>query len=92
VGVYAILNLVTGCAYVAATTDMTLHWEIQRAQLQHGQHPDAALQQAWTRYGAIAFRFIVLEQVACPTHLRAAEQRHLTKRWPSVYNRQAFAA
>jgi hypothetical protein len=90
-GVYAIVNLVTGCAYVAATADMDRRWEMQRAQLQQGRHPNAALQRDWNQLGARAFRFVVLERVERAEHLRAAEQRHLANLGSLVYNGQAPA-
>ena len=85
-GVYAILNVVSGYAYVAATTDMPLRWEMHQAQLQQRRHPNAALQQDWNQLGASAFRFVVRERVARAELLRAAEQRHLANLGSSTYN------
>jgi hypothetical protein len=91
-GVYAILNLVTGRAYVAATTDMTLRWEMHQAQLQRGRHPHAALQQDWNQFGARAFRLVVLERVERAEHLRTAELQHLANLGSMAYNSQAPAS
>jgi hypothetical protein len=89
VGVYAILNVVTGRVYVAATTDMALRWETHRAQLQQGRHPNVTLQQDWNELGAASFRFVVLERVERATDLRAAERRQRANLGSLVYNHPA---
>lgn len=60
-GVYQILNRTTGDLYVGSSLTIGQRWTTHRRQLNLGTHPNPHLQNAWTKYGAEAFEFSVLE-------------------------------
>jgi hypothetical protein len=61
-GIYAIRNTVTGERYVGQAVDIPGHWLAHRTDLQRGVASSPSLQSAWTKYGADAFVFEVLEE------------------------------
>ncbi|MDE2105374.1 MAG: GIY-YIG nuclease family protein [Patescibacteria group bacterium] len=72
-GIYEISDP-SGRRYVGASVDMAARWTQHRALLRQGAHHNKRLQDAWNRYGEDAMRFRVVEAVANPDELWAAEQ------------------
>ncbi len=73
-GVYCILNVIDGKRYVGSSS-VSLAGRIRshREALRKGGHYNRYLQRAWNKYGAKAFRFLVLES-CWPTYCIAQEQ------------------
>jgi group I intron endonuclease len=72
-GIYAIENTVNGRVYIGQAKDIRARWDRHRWDLGVGKHPNSHLQRAWKKYGADAFKFLVLEEVA-EDNLDRAEQ------------------
>src|SRR5687767_14709555 len=73
-GVYLIRNAVNNKVYVGSAAYITSRWSNHRARLGKGNHHSIKLQRAWNKYGAEAFRFLVLIRVS-KEQLIAAEQQ-----------------
>jgi group I intron endonuclease len=72
-GVYLIRNVYTKDAYVGSAHDFTKRWRLHRINLDARRHHSRILQNAWNKYGAGAFEWVVLER--CPKNdVLAAEQ------------------
>lgn len=84
-GIYAIRNSISGGLYVGSTHDMHSRWNHHRSLLNRSKHSNRHLQAAWTKYGASAFVFEVIEQVRSPVDLAELEQRWIDALHPS-YN------
>lgn len=78
-GIYAIQNNLNGKAYVGSAVTFRKRWSLHRCALGRGSHHARPLQQAWDKYGAEAFSFIVLEEVADPALLTEREQVWIDK-------------
>jgi len=65
-GVYRVLNTVTGHALVAASRDLTSIVNRHQAQLSMGAHPSRVLQADWTEHGPDSFVFEVLDTLTPP--------------------------
>ena len=57
VGIYKITCLVNGRIYIGATTDSYKRFEKHKWMLQHNQHSNSDLQNAWNKYGEENFAF-----------------------------------
>ncbi|MDO8736274.1 MAG: GIY-YIG nuclease family protein [Thermoleophilia bacterium] len=62
-GVYRILNTVTGKSLIGTSADLPAILNRQRFQLEHGSHPDKALQGDWNKLGPAAFEFQELDRL-----------------------------
>lgn len=62
-GVYKILNTVNGRAYIGSTSCFKARWKVHRRDLRAGKHANQSLQNAWDKYGEIAFVFSIIEVV-----------------------------
>jgi group I intron endonuclease len=56
-GVYQILCVPTGKAYVGSAVNLAKRWQEHRWMLRRGQHHSQYLQRAWDKYGETAFAF-----------------------------------
>lgn len=61
VGIYRIVNIITGESYVGQSKDIEKRWAEHDTMLQKGQHHSSKLQRAYDRYGAKAFIKTVLK-------------------------------
>ncbi len=75
VGVYRITG--PGRVYVGSSDDIPRRWKSHLSQLRGGRHHNYRLQTAWDEHGEAAFVFTIIEEVADPADLVAAEQRQL---------------
>jgi group I intron endonuclease len=73
-GIYQIVNRVNGKVYVGSAVDTKNRWQKHRYELNRNNHGNIHLQRAWQEYGADAFDFLVVEQVADPNDLIPREQ------------------
>lgn len=75
-GIYCIRNTVNDKCYVGSATQIAARWKNHRTLLARNLHHSRPLQNAWNKYGAGAFVFIVLELVTV-TDLVSREQHWL---------------
>ncbi len=61
--IYAIIHLRSGRIYVGSAQDLVSRWDHHRCRLVLGAHVNRYLQHAWTKHGADAFEWRVLEDV-----------------------------
>lgn len=64
IGVYAIVHRDSGRRYIGSSKCVEKRWGQHLNLLTHGRHHSPYLQHAWTKYGAEAFDFVVVEQCA----------------------------
>lgn len=63
-GVYRITCVPNGKVYIGSTTDVARRWKQHRSHLNRGTHGNPHLLAAWSKYGADAFRFEVVEETS----------------------------
>lgn len=90
-GVYEIVNLFDGkaTAYVGSAVNVKRRWSRHRRELVGQKHHNEHLERAWHKYGAEAFEFCVIEEVADVAQLLEREQYWLDRYFEmpaSVYN------
>src|SRR5262245_10381758 len=78
-GIYCIHNTVSDKVYVGQAVDLRHRRNEHFRKLRKGTHENQHLQNAWNKYGARAFVFIVLERCR-PEELTAREQH-----WMNYY-------
>lgn len=76
-GVYAIVNLVSGNRYVGSSANIGKRIREHKRHLERGGHDNRVLQRAWKKYGAEAFRVLLLEAVVDPFAMLSREQYHI---------------
>lgn len=75
--IYRITCTANGKFYIGSTVNKAQRWARHRRQLRDGTHPNKHMLAAWQAHGETAFLFDVLEDVAEPAALFAAEQKYL---------------
>lgn len=85
-GVYAIVNVVTGVAYVGSSKNIEARWQYRRSALRCGRSDNKALQADWTAVRGKGFRLRILEQIDDANALTAAEQHWLDQYEGHCYN------
>jgi group I intron endonuclease len=86
-GIYHILNTVTGVRYVGQSVNLFRRLNCHRNALCDGRHENKYLQRAFTKYGEESFSFGVLEFADSEEMLTPMEQRWLDALWPALlYN------
>lgn len=73
-GVYAIVNLLDGKQYVGSSKDLRRRWRDHLNELRSNKHPNHHLQCAFHKYGADAFDFRILQEIANEDELVSVEQ------------------
>ena len=63
-GVFRVHNTVTDKSFVGLSPDLPSMLNRQRFQLEHGSHPNHALQEDWNRLGSEAFVFEILDSLS----------------------------
>jgi len=63
-GIYVIEQIGTDRFYVGSSADIGSRWASHRRLLESGKHTNPQLRYAWGKYGADAFRIIILEECA----------------------------
>lgn len=61
VGIYRIVNIVTGECYVGQSKDIERRWQQHEEMLFHGNHHSKKFQQAFNTYGPNVFVKVVLK-------------------------------
>lgn len=62
-GVYKIVNLISGKCYVGSAVNLKSRERDHFRDLTAGKHTNQKLQRAWSKYGASAFTFVVIERL-----------------------------
>lgn len=75
-GVYQFLNIVNGWKYVGSSVSVEKRCASHLEELRAGKHINRHLQNAWTKYGAEAFEWSILEECK-PDELLEREQSYL---------------
>lgn len=78
-GVYAIVNTVTGKMYIGSATDIKHRWYLHRRDLFKSRHHSEHLQRAWNKYGSDVFNFRLLEIIEDTSILISQEQYWLDR-------------
>ncbi len=77
VGIYIILQIITGRAYVGGTTNLNERFEKQHVPLLNkNKHSNRELQSDWNKYGADAFICLIIEQTTTEK-LKERETKHI---------------
>lgn len=84
-GIYTIVHVVSGRAYVGSSNNVEYRWYQHRWHLNRGEHTNKRLQRAWLKYGPDAFVWTVVEPCDVAV-LIEREQAHLDRLQPRVYN------
>lgn len=75
-GIYAIVNKNNGKRYIGSSFDIVQRWKRHARLLNTGKHHSTHLQNAWNKYGAVSFDFVILQE--CPEcDLIVNEQRYI---------------
>jgi group I intron endonuclease len=72
-GIYAVVNTVTGRAYVGGSENIPGRWSHHKWALRRGMHHNAEFQTDWNNLGAAKFKFAVLTE--CPSSALRDEER-----------------
>lgn len=80
--VYKILNLVTGDEYIGSTKRLDNRKWCHVFHLKNNKHHSPILQNAWNKYGAHNFDFIIIEEVIDTQLLLQREQFWMDERMP----------
>src|SRR5678810_343959 len=85
-GIYKWICVPTGKVYVGSAIDLRKRCTWHVADLRHGDHHNKHMQNAWNKYGELAFEFCVIELVLESfllereqywiDRLKAADKRH----------------
>ncbi len=76
-GIYEIRHVASGRRYVGSSANIGQRWRQHRSDLNNRKHHSAYLQRAWSKYGADAFLFAIIERVTNPDDLLPREQAHI---------------
>lgn len=93
--IYKIVNLVTSAFYVGSTNSFSRRQITHKQRLKKKKHHCAHLQNAWNKYGAASFAFVVVEEVETQESLFVAEQKwldkHVGKEYCYNHSKDAFS-
>jgi predicted GIY-YIG superfamily endonuclease len=94
--IYAIKNIQNNKLYIGSTNNFVLRKDTHLYKLRHNDHHCSHLQNAWNKYGANSFEFIILEKFEniSRSDLYKIEQTYLTQHAPeynSVLKTRGFA-
>jgi group I intron endonuclease len=82
-GIYLIMNIVTGVAYVGSSVNMRKRTSEHRRKLNKGIHTNTHIQSSWDKHGESSFEFSVIVEVLLSEHLIECEQY-----WIDTYSMQ----
>lgn len=72
-GIYKIINVINNKFYVGSAVDFTRRKRTHWWMLRTNKHANKHLQAAWNKYGADAFKFLIVEELAESVDILAAE-------------------
>lgn len=74
-GIYKIINRVNEKYYIGGSNNVRHRWSRHRSQLNHNKHPNSHLQNAWNKYGAENFSFVLVSEI--PNNLLLVEEQKI---------------
>jgi group I intron endonuclease len=83
--IYKITCVKNNKFYIGSSTNKTQRWAKHRRELRTGKHINKHMQASWNTHGEDSFLFEVIEEVATPEALFAAEQRYLDEHTGQEY-------
>jgi len=78
-GVYMILCVPTGQAYVGQSVNIKTRLYKHKYYLQYGKHKNRYLQEAWDKYHQASFQFSILERISVQALLIEAENKWINR-------------
>ncbi len=60
-GIYKITNIVTKKLYIGSAENISNRWSVHKKSLKSNDHYNKYLQRSWSKYGELAFKFIIVE-------------------------------
>ena len=78
VGIYRIVNLISGDFYIGSSKDIERRWSEHKRKLNIKKHQNVILQRAWDKYGENNFSFEVVDSCSLED-LLVLENNHLSK-------------
>lgn len=84
-GIYKIQHISSGKFYIGSSKNIEARWKAHSFELSNNKHGNLKLQNAWNKYGASSFLFIVLEFVEDLDLLLVKEQQYIDSLKP-FYN------
>lgn len=88
IGVYKIVNTVTGDFYIGSSIDIKKRWKDHKVPSTRKNRPNMLLYKAMQEYGLECFSFEILEEVE-PERLRQEEQRLIDMLSPTYNDRNS---
>ena len=76
VGIYRIVNLISGDFYIGSSKDIERRWSEHKRKLNIKKHQNVILQRAWDKYGENNFSFEVVESCSLED-LLVLENNHI---------------
>lgn len=83
-GIYVIQNIINKKCYVGQTKDFDKRWRQHSSRLLANKHENYHLQNAWNKYGADNFVFVIIEE--CPSDCRDGREMFWIKEKDSFAN------
>jgi group I intron endonuclease len=90
IGIYCIKNTKNCHIYVGSSVNLKRRWHDHKRNLKKNRHHSSHLQRAWNKYGAINFKFEILEEVDDINKLLEREQYFINSLNPK-YNMSNIA-
>lgn len=78
-GIYVIAHVSSGLVYVGSAVNLARRFSQHRCSLNAGRHWNIRMQRTWTKYGAAAFAFSVVEFVDDKAALLARESEWISR-------------
>ncbi len=87
-GIYMIENLINHKVYIGQSQDIERRQKDHMRHLKHGNHDNPHLQNAWNKYGADNFRFVVQEE--CDNDIIDERERYYIRTMNSQDDRYGY--
>ena len=88
IGVYKIINTITGDFYIGSSKNVKKRWTNHKCQSTWNEHPSNPMYLDMLKYGTDKFEFQVIEEVE-PEHLKETEQQFIETLKPTYNDRNA---
>jgi group I intron endonuclease len=88
-GIYKIVNITNGHTYIGSAISLNRRWNLHRCTLSANKHHSRHLQNAWNKYGADMFKFVVLE--VCDSDVIISREQYYIDDLKPEYNMLTIA-
>ena len=79
IAIYKIVNKFDGKLYIGSSVDVERRFKTHKDELNSGKHNNKHLQNAWNKYGAENFDFLIIEELFTADDLRDKETYYIQK-------------